>query len=65
MCVRSRSIYAAWASLILTGIACAPIVTIGWFELAIISVFGVIILLPFAFLLLRGLRSVENRNPKE
>ena len=64
MPVPSRSIVVAWVSLLMATASCTPIVTIGWIELSIILILGSLILLPFAFRILRALQAEAKRKPK-
>ena len=65
MSVPSRNIVTVGSSLLIACLACTPIVTIGWSELTIILVVGLMILLPLAFRIIRALRAEDKRQSKD
>ena len=65
MSVPSRNIVTVGSSLLIACLACTPIVTIGWSELTIILVVGLMILLPLAFRIIKALRAEDKHRLKD
>ena len=65
MPVSSKNILAAGGSLLIASLSCTPIMTIGWSELTIIFVVGLMILLPLGFRIIKALRAEDKRQSKD